>query len=112
MELRLTINNNFAYGEPRPEEFGLPPTAKFVNGSDYDVLHLRIDGEIILFGREYCSWVHFLDAADGCNYIIHRCPHCGAWDVHRTCSKCGKDPQEETELKEYSISEFPIDISV
>jgi len=110
MELRLMINNDFSCGVPGPEAFGLS-SAQFVNGSDYDVIHLHITEDKILVGRDFCSWVHFVDA-DGCNHIIQRCPHCGAWDVHRECYECGKDPQEETELKEYEISEFPIDISV
>ena len=110
MELRLMINNDFSYGVPGPEAFGLS-SAQFVNGSDYDIVRIQVKGGKILAGRDYCSWVYFVDA-DGCNHIIHRCPHCGAWDVHRECYKCGKSPQDGTELKEYEISEFPIDISV
>ena len=110
MELRIMINNDFSCGVPSPEAFGLS-SAQFVDGSDYDVIHLHITEDKILAGRDYCSWVHFVDA-DGCNHIIQRCPHCGAWDVHRECYKCGKSPQDETELKEYEISEFPIDITV
>ena len=111
MELRLMINNDFSCGVPGPEAFGLS-SAQFVNGSDYDIVRIQVKDGKILVGRDYCSWVHFVDA-DGCNHIIHRCPHCGAWDVHRECYKCGKSPQDETELKEYEIaSEFPIDIDV
>jgi len=111
MELRLMINNDFGYGVPGPEAFGLHSDAQFVNGSDYDIVRIQVKDGKILVGRDYCSWVHFVDA-DGCNHIIQRCPHCGAWDVHRECYECGKDPQDETELKEYEISEFPIDITV
>jgi ribosomal protein L32 len=112
MEIKLVINNGFAYGDPAPETFGLPSNAQFVNGSDYDIVRIQVKDGKILVGRDYCSWVHFVDA-DGCNHIIYRCPNCGAWDVHRTCPQCGKSPQDDTELKEYEIaSEFPIDIEV
>ena len=109
MELRVRVDNKFAMGVPGPEQVGVPKEALFSNGADYSVLYIRLDGDKILAGRDFCGWLHYVEP-DGCNHIIIQCPHCGAWGVHRHCEQCGKDPQDETEFREYRMDEFPIDI--